>query len=425
MTSIQETLVKYNYAELTQQQLAEHMDFSADEQRMLTMFWEPTFNSGWVYLSPTMITQEMGYKQVSHFYKDTLYTSYVKDIDYVEIKKDDELVKLYKMLAEEISSLGKKVHTGGKAKKYYKITGKTLKKMLMKCGTKKGDQICDYYLKVEQLAIFMKDYISSLHKHILETKLAEKDSIIENNEAKINRIHLLNEEYLSYKKLNEKNETIYIVSTYDYATQGIYKVGKTKKLMKTRSSSHNTTHVSGDKVKVLKEFKVNDCSLVEKMIHNKLKGLLVKGDQEMFMCPYDLLENLVDVIVNDDNAHNSLVNSIIDTVNTMRSSKYSPDKWTSGIDMSIFNEEMQLIIPNDSDVPEIQARFDMTSATDLQKKAFVEQCIEAYKKTIQDPQILVWREFTKYLFQQLPIPKYQYKALQWKPIFNEVKSELN
>ena len=46
----------------------------------------------------------------------------------------------------------------------------------------------------------------------------------------------------------------------------------------------------------------------------------------MFMCPYDLLGNLVDVIVHDDDIHNNLVNSIIDTVNTMRSSVYNPEK---------------------------------------------------------------------------------------------------
>jgi hypothetical protein len=149
MTYIQETLVKYNYAELTHQQLAEHMDFSADEQRMLTMFWEPTFNSGWIYLSPTMITQDMGYKKVSDFYNITLRPNYIKDIDYVEIKKDDELVKLYNY-QQNISAVSIaaniKNKRGGHNAKYYKITGKTLKKMLMKCGTKKGDQICDYYL---------------------------------------------------------------------------------------------------------------------------------------------------------------------------------------------------------------------------------------------------------------------------------------
>jgi hypothetical protein len=438
MFCISEILVKYNYVDLTYNQMADIMDFSNDEKNMLNIFWEPTFNTGWIYLSPNMIIEDMGYKQVSAFYRDNLYKSYIENIDYIEIKKDDDLVKKYneyqQNISKEISPANIRNKRGGHNAKYYKITGKTLKKMLMKCGTKKGDQICEYYLKVEQLAIFMKDYINALHKHILETKLAEKDKVIEdknlvieNKEAKINRIHILNEEYLSYKKLNEKNETIYIVSTYDYATQGIYKVGKTTKLMKSRTSGHNTTHVSGDKVKVLKEFKVNDCSLVEKIIHKKLKGLLVKGDQEIFMCPYDLLENLVDVIVNDDNNHNKLVNTIIDTVNTMRGSNYNSEQWTSGIDMSVFNIEMRLIIPSDNENnnTEILATFNITSATEIQKKAFVEQCIIAYKQTIEVPQILVWKTFQAYLFQQLSIPRYQYKALQWKPIFKEVESEQN
>ena len=38
----------------------------------------------------------------------------------------------------------------------------------MKCGTTKGDQICEYYRKVEQMAIFMKDYIVALHTYILQ-----------------------------------------------------------------------------------------------------------------------------------------------------------------------------------------------------------------------------------------------------------------
>ena len=95
MDFIQETLVKYNYEELTNQQLAEHMGFSSDEQRMLYMFWEPAFNGNWIYLSPTMITQDMGYKQISSFYKITLRPNYIENIDFKEIKKDDDLVKTY------------------------------------------------------------------------------------------------------------------------------------------------------------------------------------------------------------------------------------------------------------------------------------------------------------------------------------------
>ena len=159
--NIQDALVKLEYKEPDIEQLAILHNFTSDEQKMIKMFWEPAFNGNWIYLSPTMINQDMCYKKISTFYTDTLYTFYVKDIDYKEINKHDELVKMYNKYQqipnEEISSLGKKVHTGGRVQKYYAITGKTLKKMLMKCGTKKGDQICEYYLKVEQLAIFMKE----------------------------------------------------------------------------------------------------------------------------------------------------------------------------------------------------------------------------------------------------------------------------
>ena len=302
--------------------------------------------------------------------------------------------------------------------------------MLMKCGTKKGDKVCDYYLKVEQLAIFMKDYIVALHAHLMQKQLTEqkqiieaKDAAIEAKDAAINRIHNVNIELLSFKKLNEKNESIYIVATFRYATMGVYKIGRTK-CMKARTSGHNNTHIAGDKVKVLKEFKVNDSVAVENYIHRKLKGLLVNGEKEFFVCPYDLLENIINVVVRDDDTHNTLIDSVVDTVNQLKCSNYNPERWMSGIDTTIFRDEYQLISPStepDAE-PEIQATFDVTIATEDQKKAFVAQCVQAYRVTITEPNQLIWKPFQAYLITQLQIPKYRFKSLYWKPLFNEAKT---
>jgi hypothetical protein len=151
--------------------------------------------------------------------------------------------------------------------------------------------------------------------------------------------------------------------------------------------------------------------------------LLVKGDTEFFMCPYDLLENITDVIVNGDDNYNELVNSIIDTVNNLRVLKYNESRWMSGIEMSIFNEEMLLIIPGDLDnSDEVKAVFDVTNATNQQKHEFVKQCYIAYKQTITEPRLLVWPKFTKYLFGKLTMPKSKYKSGDWKPLFNLIKS---
>ena len=127
------TLAKYDYKEFSIQQLAEHMGFSSDEQRMIKLFREPAFNNNWVYLRPELITQDMGYNQISSFYKITLRPNYIENIDFKEIKKDDDLVKTYEEYQKNLNGfqnpLGKKVHTGGKAQKYYDI-GKTLKRCL-------------------------------------------------------------------------------------------------------------------------------------------------------------------------------------------------------------------------------------------------------------------------------------------------------
>ena len=98
-----EALVKYGYGEISNQQLAEHMGFSSEEQRMLTMFWEPAFNSGWIYLSPEMITVDMGYKKVSDFYKAVLRSNYVENTDYIEIEKTNELVKAYEEYKQSLN----------------------------------------------------------------------------------------------------------------------------------------------------------------------------------------------------------------------------------------------------------------------------------------------------------------------------------
>ena len=425
--NIQDALVKLEYKEPDIEQLAILHNFTSDEQKMIKMFWEPAFNGNWIYLSPTMINQDMCYKKISTFYTDTLYTFYVKDIDYKEINKHDELVKMYNKYQqipnEEISSLGKKVHTGGRVQKYYAITGKTLKKMLMKCGTKKGDQICEYYLKVEQLAIFMKDYIGALHQHILQKQLNDQKQINNEKDQQIQRMSITQNELLTYKKLNSKDESVYIVSTYNYALNGYYKIGRTKNI-KNRISNLNTGHVRNDKIRVLAEFKVNDSILLEKTIHSKLRGLLIEN--EFFMCRYDLLYNLVSKIIENDESCNDLINSIIDTVYAMKNNATLKD-WMCGIDDNIFNDEMKLISIDDDSKEVVEATFNISNVNIEHRKNFVKSCYEAYRREIEQPQIdaITWSMFKNILQSHLIITnKKKFKSLEWKSYFTEAKNTI-
>jgi phage anti-repressor protein len=126
------------------------------------------------------MTNEKGKEALPHFYSRVLISDdYTENIDYKQITKYNDLVKFYEISRAPKLESKKVAHN----KKYYAITGDTYKDLLQKSANKKGKQARKYYHKVEQLAIFMKDYINAMHKHNLEKQLAEKD-------VRINRIYI-------------------------------------------------------------------------------------------------------------------------------------------------------------------------------------------------------------------------------------------
>ena len=202
-------LNKFEHKEPSIQQLAEHLGFNADEQKMIKLFWEPAFNKGWIYLSDEIIlgqlTKSTSKDALRHFYnKVFLSDDYVENIDYKKITKKDKLVKMYEEFDsqkfanqkddenqesneefdsqkfanqnfdEDKSSAKNKDKTKQGAKKYYAITGKTYKDLLQKSTHAKGKTTRDYYHKVEDMARFMKDYISVLHTYILQKQMDEQ-----------------------------------------------------------------------------------------------------------------------------------------------------------------------------------------------------------------------------------------------------------
>ena len=70
------------------------------------------------------------------------------------------------------------------------------------------------------------------------------------------------------------------------------------------------------------------------------------------------------------------------------------------------------------------ATFDITNSTEEQKKKFIEECMEAYQRTIVQPrQQMLWKELQTYLIGQMKIPKYKFKSTEWKKIVKEYADE--
>ncbi len=262
--------------------------------------------------------------------------------------------------------------------------------------------------------------LTELQNQVKQLQLENKENkvLLKEKDDTLNRLHNIQKELLSYKKRVTKEEIIYIVSTADYARQGIFKIGRTKNKMNFRSSSHNNTHIAGDKVKVIKTFKVNDSVLVERNIHTKLNGLLLEGEKEFFMCPYDLLENIVDVIIHHDDEENDIVNKIVETVYRLRQVAFVPKDWVQGIPENIFKETLTIAVDDEKLV-----ELDVSAWDESRKQKFVGFCIKEYIKennslNEEDFQIM-WKTFQTFLVAQLPITKSKFKVAEWKPFVKE------
>lgn len=264
----------------------------------------------------------------------------------------------------------------------------------------------------------------------LEQELQKCKQELEEKNGTIYRLHILHREALSYKKNRLKEESIYIVSSTAYAKQGIFKVGRTKKPMSVRSSQHNTTHVKGDKIRVLREFKVGDSVAVERNIHAKLSGLLMDNEKEWFLVPFKYLEEIVQAIIEHDHDDSVMVNQIIDLVQELRVKVFDPSEWTRGIPEEFFKsdeaEEKKLepTVVQVENKEDVLVSFDTKHFTPERRKQFVQECIDAYMRDNQQAAAAIyWSLFQKVLIRKLQVPPKEFKSMQWRNVVRDVAHE--
>lgn len=200
--------------------LAEIANFTPKEISMLKLFWNPCFNSTWIYLSDEIIlnflTNEINKDAVNHFNTRVLTSNYENEVDYLQVDKNHDLVK-----SCSLNLVNGKSHSpnlaNGNRKKYYIVSGECFKNLLMQSRCEAGKETRKYYLKVEQLSRLMYSYISEL-----------KDKKIENEENKYNLLFKNHQSYLKRKKRTafEKGDCVYILSNPYNPGKLEYKVGK-------------------------------------------------------------------------------------------------------------------------------------------------------------------------------------------------------
>lgn len=182
--------------------------------------------------------------------KDTLITSYRKDIDYI-IKKQK-----------------KHKGSGGHNNEEILITPYTFKHFCMMTKSNVGKDVRDYYITVEEALYKYKDYIIKAHE---------------------NRIHKL-EQGLK-PKIYPKRGVIYIFKTSDSLnTKPLYKVGRAKKL-KQRLLSHKSA--LSNNIDLLYYFESDNIKAVEECLKALLKDYIYKRHKEIYNCDIEIIKELI------------------------------------------------------------------------------------------------------------------------------------
>lgn len=221
--------------------LAKFKGFNEKQIEMVKLFWDPAFNGGWIYLSDEVIYDYFGYKKSEssskNFYK-TMKDNYIENTDYQEVSHNNEIIQVYTQ----------RQNAGGKSKapankKYYIITGKTFKKMGMKANTKKGDEICDYFLIVEELCIDWRDIMNKIQLMLNQKELQEKDQQLQIANSKnltlVSKLHA--------EKLHQVDGFVYWITSEQYAKQSHFRFGRTNNLTR-RLGEHNRSRPDNDKM---------------------------------------------------------------------------------------------------------------------------------------------------------------------------------
>lgn len=249
--------------------------FTEDDEKYVDLFWDAAFNKSWIYLSDEIIIDWMGYKKspdtVTNFMKE-MKNRYKINEDYKEVDKNNLLVVNYFQPLKI---------TVGNRKKFYIITGTTLKKMLLRAQTKQGDNTCDYFIKVESLCNITNQLI---FKYIEQSK----DKQIKEMQHKVltltNYIH--NEEKLV------KDGWIYIATSKVYSAQNQYRLGRCETL-NTRMQNYQVGRAKNDEMYYVFTYNCANSPLLEIIFRKLLKKYRDAPTKDMYVIPRQFLEKFM------------------------------------------------------------------------------------------------------------------------------------
>lgn len=198
-----------------------------------------------------------------------------------------------------------KMH-GGHNKETIMLNIETFKKFCLKAGTKKADEVHDYFVKLENIMFeIFKEESEELKQQLMKLENVKNKEM----EEKITREKELEREKALLKQYANIGNMIYIIKVKSFEDGSyIIKIGESRDGITARYNECKSKHKN---VLLLNCFSVDKCRNFERFLHNhslifpnKVKNLEGhEKDNELFLIGKDLTYQMVLKII-DDNINN-------------------------------------------------------------------------------------------------------------------------
>ena len=230
----------------------------------------------------------------------------------------------YKFIAPEASEAKKNVR-GGHNKEIIMLNLNTFKKFCLKAGTKKADEVHDYFIKLENIMFeITKEESEELKKQVLQLENKNKET-----EYKLIKQKELDNETFLLNEYATSGSLVYVikVKTFDNGTY-IVKIGESRKGIQNRYNEHKSKY---DECLLLNCFQVDKSKDLESFLHhhNLIRPVKVSNlqghekENELFLIGTALTYQTFLKIINENiDNYNYKVRELLLEIENLKLNKY-------------------------------------------------------------------------------------------------------
>jgi len=255
-----------------------------------------------------------GFSRKDHA-KTVLNKHFIIDIDYqvksfapevAVTKKDNDITVFNNFKTDDTKEQFDKDNRGGSNKENILLTVNTFKKFCLKAGTKKADEIHDYYIKLEELLHeTVNEETNELKLQLTKAEHNLKNEVVQRQILKAKYERFLDRR-IDIDKF-EKRSCVYIIGCHE--TPDRFKIGYTGDLNKRFSDYH--TEMTYNPVVYYKKY-VEEAKFIESVIHHVLRKFRIYNNKEWFKTDdkqifIDALENIVSFFEIEDKKHENVI----------------------------------------------------------------------------------------------------------------------